>query len=249
MRTYAQRIAVALLIVLSQIGYTFAQVADQGTPRFGIEIKGPKGSTKNVSGDRYGPIRDEDTLWAIAKRFRPNSSISMYQVMVAIYRTNPNAFVDGNLNYMKNDVILQIPSASFMRSINLSEARNMVVGAQPVPPSSSSADRPIAQTAAKPAVESAEPVAKQQDLEKAKRDLERKLTELNIQQQQQFGSMRDQFKDSIDGMQSLLDENANLKDRLDGVNQEVQQLKVQLSSDGELQKQMELEISKIKKSA
>lgn len=52
-------------------------------------IRGPKGATSQFSGNVYGPIDDNDTLWRIADRYRQNKNLSVYQVMVAIYELNP----------------------------------------------------------------------------------------------------------------------------------------------------------------
>ena len=40
----------------------------------------------------YGPIQSGDRLWDIAIQLRPNSTISRYQVMIALLKANPQAF-------------------------------------------------------------------------------------------------------------------------------------------------------------
>ena len=58
----------------------------------------------------FGPVQRNDTLWNIANRTRPDASITINQMMVAIYAANPEAF-DGNINRLRAGAILRIPDA------------------------------------------------------------------------------------------------------------------------------------------
>ena len=64
-----------------------------------------------VSGDTYGPVKSGQTLTQVARAVRPDSKVSMNQVMVALLAANPDAFVRGNINGLKRGAILRIPSA------------------------------------------------------------------------------------------------------------------------------------------
>ena len=75
----------------------------------------------SLSGDEY-EIRNNDTLWEIALRARPDSSVSVHQSMMALYRANPEAFINGNINRLRRGQVLRIPDASEMKSLNKSEA-------------------------------------------------------------------------------------------------------------------------------
>ena len=59
-----------------------------------------------------------DTLSGIAVRIRLDESVSIQQVMLAIQATNPNAFIGGNINRMRSDVVLQAPSLQEIKSID-----------------------------------------------------------------------------------------------------------------------------------
>ncbi len=59
----------------------------------------------------YGPIKRAENLWVIAKKTRPNKSISINQMIKAIHRENPTAFVGGDVNKLKQGEILTIPNA------------------------------------------------------------------------------------------------------------------------------------------
>ncbi len=69
------------------------------------------------SGD-YGPAVTGDTLWSIAKVARPDSSVSIQQMMLAILNANPDAFIENNINGLKRGAILQIPDSSEIDSLN-----------------------------------------------------------------------------------------------------------------------------------
>ena len=72
--------------------------------------------------DSYGPIRRSDTLWGIAKQLRPDESITMDQMMLALQRANPQAFMGDNINRMKAGVTLKVPERSDIVSMSPREA-------------------------------------------------------------------------------------------------------------------------------
>nr|VFJ44100.1 MAG: FimV N-terminal domain-containing protein [Candidatus Kentron sp. DK] len=67
------------------------------------------GIPSRKSSVQYGPVTGRDTLWSIATRFRPNESVSIEQVMLALQRANPEAFSENNINALKAGAILRIP--------------------------------------------------------------------------------------------------------------------------------------------
>ena len=67
-----------------------------------------------------------DTLTEIASRYRP-ARASLDQMLIALLRENPNAFVDGNINRLKSGVILSIPKAAEVRATSVREARQEVL--------------------------------------------------------------------------------------------------------------------------
>ena len=62
----------------------------------------------SLAGSTYGPVTSGQTLWGLAHELRPNSSVDINQMMLALYRTNPSAFAD-NINRLKEGAILRIP--------------------------------------------------------------------------------------------------------------------------------------------
>jgi pilus assembly protein FimV len=72
-------------------------------------------------GPEYGPVQRNETLWAIAQRVRPDESLSTNQVMIALFRANPNAF-DGNINRLRAGVVMRVPSRQEMAAASAAEA-------------------------------------------------------------------------------------------------------------------------------
>ena len=68
-----------------------------------------------VTPGTYGPVQRAETLWAIAERFRP-AGVSMNQMMVAVYQSNPQAFA-GNMNLLQVGAVLRIPDGAELGSV------------------------------------------------------------------------------------------------------------------------------------
>jgi len=64
-----------------------------------------------------------DTLWAIALETRPDAGVSLYQMMLAIYRANPDAFINNNLNLIRAGAVLRIPERQELLSVTDASAR------------------------------------------------------------------------------------------------------------------------------
>lgn len=77
-------------------------------------------------GSTLGPTGASDTLWTIASRVRPNDSVSMQQVMLAIQDLNPNAFIDNNINRLKRGEVLRVPTLEQIQSRTRAEATRLV---------------------------------------------------------------------------------------------------------------------------
>lgn len=66
-------------------------------------------------------VRRGDTLWMIASRTRPGSPASLNQMMVALYRANPDAFL-GNMNLLKEGATLKVPADSDLAALSSTDA-------------------------------------------------------------------------------------------------------------------------------
>ncbi|SFR46436.1 pilus assembly protein FimV [Marinobacter daqiaonensis] len=77
-------------------------------------------------GRTLGPTTSSDTLWTIAQRVRPDSSVSMNQVMLALQDLNPDAFIDGNINRLKRGEVLRVPDMEDIRARSQAQATREV---------------------------------------------------------------------------------------------------------------------------
>ena len=74
----------------------------------------------------YGPVRSGETLWGIAKGRSRASGLSINQLMIAIQRENPDAFLNNNINLLKRGAILRMPSAAEVERISTAAATQEV---------------------------------------------------------------------------------------------------------------------------
>lgn len=89
-------------------------------------VPAPSGTSSAAApeaSDTYGPVRRSDTLWGIANRLRPDGSVTTEQMMQALLRANPDAFVNNNVNNLKAGRILRVPAASAVAAIDPQQAR------------------------------------------------------------------------------------------------------------------------------
>lgn len=84
-------------------------------------------SEESVSEDSvYGPVQSGDTLWRIANNWSDGSGASVNQVMLAIQRNNPQAFINNNINLLKRGAILRMPGSDDISAISAAAAREEV---------------------------------------------------------------------------------------------------------------------------
>ena len=68
------------------------------------------------------------TIWSIASNIqKEETNASIYQIMWSIYLGNKDAFIDENINLVRKDKDLIIPSSSKMASTSDSEARSSIL--------------------------------------------------------------------------------------------------------------------------
>lgn len=74
-----------------------------------------------VGAKEYGPIQRGETLGKIAKSVMPEG-VALEQVLIGLYRSNPDAFIRGNLNLVRAGKILRVPDREEIAAIPRSEA-------------------------------------------------------------------------------------------------------------------------------
>lgn len=71
-------------------------------------------------------VNKGDTLYRIAENTRPDNQVSVDQMMVALQRTNPDAFYRDNINALKSGAILRIPTRDSVSATAAADARAQV---------------------------------------------------------------------------------------------------------------------------
>ena len=75
-----------------------------------------------VTASRNYEVVRGDTLWSLARELRPDTSVSVQQMMLALLRTNPDAFRYGNINWLQAGEVLWMPSDFELQALTQSEA-------------------------------------------------------------------------------------------------------------------------------
>jgi len=76
----------------------------------------------SAGGLQYGPVTRTDTLWSIASQLRPNKSVTVQQVMMALLKSNPEAFYNNNINELKAGYVLRIHDPDLITAMSAEEA-------------------------------------------------------------------------------------------------------------------------------
>ncbi|MGQ3053413.1 MAG: type IV pilus assembly protein FimV, partial [Roseateles sp.] len=71
-------------------------------------------------------VRPGDSLSRIAARTQAGG-ISLDQMLVGLFRNNPDAFIGGNMNRLKAGSVLQVPGGDVLASVSNSEARQLIL--------------------------------------------------------------------------------------------------------------------------
>ena len=194
------------------------------------QIRGPRGSDAPPAPLTIGPLSPSDTLWRVAQRIRPDANVSLYQVMYALYLKNPEAFLEGNLNHLQPAAVLTLPTLEEIQQIDISVARQKSEQDDQVWAARQKAASNKSQATQTAAAASAEPTAQ----------WKAELSRIGEQQRQELDSLRSQFAESIQLVDTIADENLQLKTSLAKVQQELELIKLQLGDDSAMQQQIEL---------
>ncbi len=82
-------------------------------------------------------VRDQDTLWSVASTLRPDDSVTVQQMMLALHAHNPHAFGNG-IDQLRTGATLQIPPAETAQAYDPAYAQtkvaeNQASGVAPTP--------------------------------------------------------------------------------------------------------------------
>lgn len=71
-------------------------------------------------------VRTGDTLSSIAGRTQ-RPGVSLDQMLAGLYRANPGAFINNNINRLRSGVVLSVPTADQAKAITPAQAREIIV--------------------------------------------------------------------------------------------------------------------------
>ncbi|MHC8441562.1 MAG: type IV pilus assembly protein FimV, partial [Candidatus Eutrophobiaceae bacterium] len=119
----------------------------------------------SFSAENYGPVVSGETLWSIANRMRP-SGVSVNEMMAALFRDNPDAFANENINLLKKGAMLQMPSMESLESLPIKHIQQQIadwLGAPAPKLASESAKTPPAQAPSEVSTKTPKPSAQRAD--------------------------------------------------------------------------------------
>ena len=72
------------------------------------------------------PSTKVDTIWSVSQSVSQNYDASIYQIMWGFYLENPNAFIDEDINRVRGDVDLTLPSQELVASTSELAAKESI---------------------------------------------------------------------------------------------------------------------------
>lgn len=79
-----------------------------------------------ATSDKQLTVKSGDTAGKIAAQNKP-ANVSLDQMLVALLRSNPDAFIGGNINRIKSGAVLDMPGAQAATAVSPAEARQTIV--------------------------------------------------------------------------------------------------------------------------
>ena len=115
----------------------------------------------------YGPVQAQETFWSIATKLRPNPSVSMDQMLWAIYSNNTQSFEGTGISGLRKGSVLKVPALSVITAVSPVAAKQHLQdlkgrrAAPAKPKAAAPALEPVAPvTKVEPAAPAAKPAAK-----------------------------------------------------------------------------------------
>ena len=93
-------------------------------PTAAVQLGGEAKRAPTDGADEY-KVRAGDSLSRIATQTQ-RSGVSLEQMLVSLYRGNPQAFMDNNMNRLKSGVVLAVPSADSVKGVTQTEAKQII---------------------------------------------------------------------------------------------------------------------------
>jgi len=90
-----------------------------------VQRASPVAPATAPSGEGEYKVKEGDTLYRIAKG-NQRANVSLDQMLVALFRNNPNAFSGDNMNRLKAGAVLNVPSSEQANAITTAEAKETI---------------------------------------------------------------------------------------------------------------------------
>lgn len=89
---------------------------NSGAVTYSNEIMGPYDwAQAGAIPKKFGPVLEGQSLWRVARRINESMNVSIDQMMWALFRANPQAFIGNDVESLQAGSILTIPEESFVR--------------------------------------------------------------------------------------------------------------------------------------
>lgn len=228
MKSASVLLTLTLVLITLLSGSLYAQQGDS------LVIRGPAGSEQTDvrrGEEHYGPVTRTDTLWNIANRVRPHSSVSVHQVMSAIMQANPHAFLDNNPNALESGFLLRIPSLQEMQMINPEAARRHIELGEQLGQSQQQLQANRQETVRTAAEREAL-------LTQTRTDAVQALDGVRAEYAGEFEELREQLAQSIETTESVHRANDELRARLDEIALALDDIRQSMVSESEFQAQI-----------
>ncbi|OOE80099.1 hypothetical protein BZG25_06935, partial [Salinivibrio sp. ML198] len=210
------------------------------------ETASPQPTPAVASAQQYGPTGANETLWSIATQMRPNTQVSVYQTLGAIFRLNTDAFTNNNIHSLQPGSTLVMPTLTqierestqdVINRLEIDEARKQ---AQNTTPLSEQVEQPSPQPQSAQAdnnqAAQTQPAPNSEDASDAQPSGESSTA--SAPEPQVVQNLQSQLQASDQEMTRLVESNHVLKVRLSEVQHELSALKEQVSGDAELNKEI-----------
>lgn len=198
---------------------------------------------------KYGPIKSSETLWSIATRLRPNDNVSVYQTLAAIYKSNPSAFRQGDINKIIESSVINIPSPALIAQQSNAEAYALLKPTpkvnKPAPKELPAATPEAVKTDVKNNVEPTFVPIDDANVEGLKKDLEDKEQTLT-RNEEQVANQEKELALLSEQLIVATESNQRLKLKLQPLSDQIASLSEQVEQDIKVQKELQALIDQYK---
>ena len=83
-------------------------------------------NSNDVEDPKSIPSSEVETIWSVSQSVSQNYDASIYQIMWGFYLENPDAFIDEDINRVRGDIDLLLPSQELVASTSEVSAKESI---------------------------------------------------------------------------------------------------------------------------